>query len=109
MNWVRKRASVKGENKGKGERRVKVMVVGLAGVEILVEVVEAVTLVEVEVVTLAEVVAISNVRGDGITHFGSLVAPVTFRDPVLLARQAAALDDLSGGRLILDVGAGWEA
>src|SRR5258706_3075189 len=42
-------------------------------------------------------------------HFGSLVAPVTFRDPVLLARQAAALDDLSGGRLILRVGAGRQA
>src|SRR5258708_15396880 len=42
-------------------------------------------------------------------HFGSLVAPVTFRDPVLLARQATALDDLSGGRLIPGVGAGWPA
>jgi F420-dependent oxidoreductase-like protein len=42
-------------------------------------------------------------------HFGSLVAPVTFRDPVMLARQAGALDDLSGGRLILGVGAGWQA
>ena len=33
-------------------------------------------------------------------RFGSLVAPLTFRDPVMLARQAAAIDDLSGGRLI---------
>jgi F420-dependent oxidoreductase-like protein len=41
-------------------------------------------------------------------HFGSLVAPLTFRDPRLLARQAAALDDLSGGRMILGLGAGWQ-
>jgi len=41
-------------------------------------------------------------------HFGPLVAPVSFRDPVMLARQAAALDDLSGGRLILGLGAGWQ-
>ena len=41
-------------------------------------------------------------------HFGSLVAPVSFRDPAMLARQAAALDDLSGGRLVLGLGAGWE-
>jgi F420-dependent oxidoreductase-like protein len=40
-------------------------------------------------------------------HFGSLVAPVSFRDPAMLARQAAAIDDLSGGRLILGLGAGW--
>lgn len=41
-------------------------------------------------------------------HFGPLVAPVSFRDPTLLVRQAAALDDLSGGRMILGVGAGWQ-
>jgi F420-dependent oxidoreductase-like protein len=39
--------------------------------------------------------------------FGPLVAPVSFRDPVMLARQAAALDDLSGGRMVLGLGAGW--
>lgn len=42
-------------------------------------------------------------------HFGPLVAPVSFRDPVMLARQALALDDLSGGRLVLGLGTGWQA
>jgi F420-dependent oxidoreductase-like protein len=41
-------------------------------------------------------------------HFGPLVAPLSIRDPRILARQAAALDDLSGGRMILGVGAGWQ-
>ncbi|HZU68528.1 MAG TPA: TIGR03560 family F420-dependent LLM class oxidoreductase [Ktedonobacteraceae bacterium] len=41
-------------------------------------------------------------------HFGTLVAPLSFRHPALLARQAAALDDLSGGRMILGLGAGWQ-
>lgn len=40
-------------------------------------------------------------------HFGSMVAPLSFRDPVFLARQAMAIDDLSNGRMILGVGAGW--
>ena len=40
-------------------------------------------------------------------HFGPLVAPLSFRDPIMLARQALALDDLSGGRMILGLGAGW--
>ena len=41
-------------------------------------------------------------------HFGQLVSPLTFRDPMLLVRQAAALDDLSGGRMMLGLGAGWQ-
>lgn len=41
--------------------------------------------------------------------FGTHVAPVTIRDPILLLRQAAALNDLSGGRMVLGVGAGWNA
>jgi alkanesulfonate monooxygenase SsuD/methylene tetrahydromethanopterin reductase-like flavin-dependent oxidoreductase (luciferase family) len=40
-------------------------------------------------------------------EFGSLVAPVSFRDPRFLVRQAMHLDALSGGRFILGVGAGW--
>src|SRR5690242_15597608 len=34
-------------------------------------------------------------------HFGPLVAPFSFRHPVFPARQAAAIDDLSQGRMIL--------
>jgi F420-dependent oxidoreductase-like protein len=41
-------------------------------------------------------------------EFGSLVAPVTFRHPSMQARYAAAIDDLSGGRLALGMGAGWQ-
>ena len=40
-------------------------------------------------------------------RFGPLVAPFSFRDPVMLARQAAAIDELSDGRLVLGLGAGW--
>ena len=40
-------------------------------------------------------------------HFGPLVAPLSFRDPMILVRQAAAIDDLSGGRMWLGLGAGW--
>ncbi|MFN2198464.1 MAG: TIGR03560 family F420-dependent LLM class oxidoreductase [Anaerolineales bacterium] len=40
--------------------------------------------------------------------FGPLVTPVSFRHPAFTARMAAAVDDLSGGRLWLGVGAGWQ-
>jgi F420-dependent oxidoreductase-like protein len=41
-------------------------------------------------------------------EFGPLVSPVSFRSPALTARMAAAVDDLSGGRLTLGLGAGWQ-
>lgn len=41
-------------------------------------------------------------------EFGPLVSPVSFRHPTMTARMAAAVDDLSGGRLILGLGAGWQ-
>lgn len=41
-------------------------------------------------------------------EFGPLVTPVTFRHPAMTARIAAAVDDLSGGRLVLGIGAGWQ-
>jgi F420-dependent oxidoreductase-like protein len=40
-------------------------------------------------------------------RFGPLVSPLTFYHPALLARRAAAVADLSGGRLDLGIGAGW--
>ncbi len=41
-------------------------------------------------------------------EFGPLVTPVSFRDPVFTARMAKDVDDLSGERLHLGVGAGWQ-
>lgn len=41
-------------------------------------------------------------------EFGPLVSPVSFREPTMTARMAAAVDDLSGGRLTLGLGAGWQ-
>jgi F420-dependent oxidoreductase-like protein len=41
-------------------------------------------------------------------EFGPLVTPFSFRHPALTARIAAAVDDLSSGRLTLGLGAGWQ-
>ncbi len=41
-------------------------------------------------------------------EFGTLVSPLSFRNPTMLARMAASVDDLSGGRLTLGMGAGWQ-
>ena len=41
-------------------------------------------------------------------EFGPLVSPVSFRNPVFTARMAKDVDDLSGGRLRLGLGAGWQ-
>lgn len=40
---------------------------------------------------------------------GTLVSPVSFRDPRILAWQAVAINDLAEGRLRLGLGAGWQA
>lgn len=41
-------------------------------------------------------------------EFGPMVSPVSFRNPIFTARIAKDVDDLSGGRLTLGVGAGWQ-
>jgi F420-dependent oxidoreductase-like protein len=41
-------------------------------------------------------------------EFGPLVTPFSFRHPAHTVRMASAVDDLSGGRLTLGLGAGWQ-
>ncbi len=41
-------------------------------------------------------------------EFGPMVSPVSFRNPVVSAWSAAAVDDLSGGRFQMGLGAGWQ-
>ena len=40
-------------------------------------------------------------------HVGTLVSPISFRPPTILAKIASILDIISNGRIFLGVGAGW--
>lgn len=40
-------------------------------------------------------------------RLGTLVSPVTFRHPGALAKQAVTVDEMSGGRVEVGVGSGW--
>ncbi len=53
--------------------------------------------------TLLAAIAASTSR----IELGPLVACTNFHNPALLAKQAATLDELSGGRFVLGLGAGW--
>ncbi len=56
---------------------------------------------------------------DALTSFGglareteriqlvSLVSPITFRHPAVMAKSAVTIDEMSGGRMALGVGTGW--
>ena len=40
-------------------------------------------------------------------EIGTLVTPITFRHPAVMAKSAVTLDEMSGGRFKLGLGVGW--
>lgn len=44
----------------------------------------------------------------GRVRIGSMVLGNTYRHPAVVAKQAATLDEMSGGRFVLGIGAGWQ-
>ncbi|MGD9762200.1 MAG: TIGR03560 family F420-dependent LLM class oxidoreductase [Candidatus Binatia bacterium] len=42
-------------------------------------------------------------------ELGTLVSPIGFRNPAVLAKTAATIDNIAGGRLIVGLGTGWYA
>src|SRR5262252_2470519 len=42
-------------------------------------------------------------------ELGTLVTPPFFRNPAVLAKQVATIDQISGGRVIVGLGSGWFA
>ncbi|HYX12247.1 MAG TPA: LLM class flavin-dependent oxidoreductase [Candidatus Acidoferrum sp.] len=56
-----------------------------------------------EVWTMLSAIAASTTR----VELGPLVACTSFHNPAMLAKMANSVDEISGGRLILGLGAGW--
>ena len=53
----------------------------------------------------ATIAALAAVTGR--IHLGTMVSPVTFRHPSVLAKMVVTADHVSGGRVELGIGAGW--